>query len=110
MVKGNAGSSEGMNRSRGGALTIALPMGYTVASNGLQWITSMPKQGKPSKPTPPASAISYSIAQAVAATGLSRSALYEAKQAGQIEFKKWGRHSIITADALAAYVAGLPSA
>jgi hypothetical protein len=61
-------------------------------------------------PTQPAAKISYSIPQAVAATGLSRSALYEAKQAGQIEFKKWGRHSVIMADALAAYVAGLPSA
>ena len=70
----------------------------------------MPKQGKPSKPTPPASAISYSIAQAVAATGLSRSALYEAKQKGEIAFRKWGRHSVILASDLATYVASLPSA
>ena len=62
-------------------------------------------------PTPPdARRIGYTIPAAVELSGLGRSAIYEALRAGHVRAAKAGRHTIILADSLEAYVLSLPAA
>jgi excisionase family DNA binding protein len=55
-------------------------------------------------------AISYTIAEAVKATGIGRSSLYEAIKAGELAAKKRGAQTLIKAEELARYVDALPDA
>lgn len=52
--------------------------------------------------------ISYTVKQAVQASGLSRATLYRMHQAGRITMKKSGRSTLIKADELARAVDELP--
>ncbi len=54
--------------------------------------------------------ISYTIPEAVAASGLSRSAIYLAFKAGSLGARKSGRRTLILADELARYLENLPTA
>lgn len=49
------------------------------------------------------------IPGAVAYTGSSRSAIYEALKLGKIEAKKCGRRTLISVQSLDAYLASLPA-
>jgi hypothetical protein len=55
-------------------------------------------------------AIAYTIHGAGKASGLGRTSLYEAIGAGKIEARKAGNRTLILADSLRAYIAGLPPA
>jgi len=54
--------------------------------------------------------LSYTIEEAVSATGFSRSRLYEAIADGTLETFKSGRRRMITASALDSYIAKLVAA
>jgi hypothetical protein len=54
--------------------------------------------------------LSYTIAEAVTATGIGRSSLYEDIKAGKLTAKKRGASTVILAEELARYVAELPDA
>jgi len=53
--------------------------------------------------------LSGTIPEAVKATGLSRSALYEALKRGDLIARKAGRRTIIAVADLESYLAGLPA-
>ncbi len=53
--------------------------------------------------------IAVTIPDAVKATGLSRSALYEALKRGDLSARKAGRRTLITFADLEAYLARLPT-
>lgn len=53
---------------------------------------------------------SLNVKQAVAASGLTRSHLYEAMKAGNLTVRKAGRRTIILADDLRQYIENLPTA
>jgi excisionase family DNA binding protein len=55
-------------------------------------------------------AIAHTIADAVKASGLGRTTLYELIGAGKIEARKAGGRTLIPADSLRAYIASLPPA
>ena len=70
-----------------------------------------PLTSKPAKKeSPPITRIAYSVDEAAIATGLSRSSLYLAMQAGELEFGKFGSRRIIPADGLEAFIAHLKRA
>ncbi len=54
--------------------------------------------------------LAYTVPDAVKASGLARSRLYEELRAGRIEGRKAGRRTLILASSLAAFVAALPPA
>lgn len=56
----------------------------------------------------PSAKLAYSIDEAVAATSISRSVIYEDIAAGRLTALKRGRSTIILAADLAAYLAALP--
>jgi hypothetical protein len=51
---------------------------------------------------------SYSVKGAVAASGKSRASLYNAKDAGKLDFRKDGKKTIIIGDSLRNYILSLP--
>jgi hypothetical protein len=53
--------------------------------------------------------IAYTIRSAVAASGFSRSRIYELIARGDVEARKDGRKTLIMAASLAAYIATLPT-
>lgn len=52
--------------------------------------------------------ITVTIPDAVAASGMSRSALYEALKRGDLVARKAGRRTLISIEDLEAYIASLP--
>lgn len=52
--------------------------------------------------------ITVTIPDAVAASGISRSALYQALKRGDLIARKAGRRTLISIEDLEAYIAGLP--
>ncbi len=52
--------------------------------------------------------LAYSIPEAVQASGLSRTTLYEHNSAGRLRMKKAGSRTIILADDLRAFLDALP--
>lgn len=52
--------------------------------------------------------LGYTIPEAVSASGIGRSSLYQDIAAGRIETRKRGSRTIILADELARYLADLP--
>lgn len=52
----------------------------------------------------------YTIAEAVFATGVGRTALYEANSNGRLPFRKYGKRTLILADDLDAFLTSLPIA
>ena len=54
--------------------------------------------------------LSFTIGQAMTASGLGRSSLYEAIAAGKIDARKAGKRTLIPAASLRAFVANLPAA
>jgi excisionase family DNA binding protein len=60
--------------------------------------------------TETASPLSYTIAGAVAATGASRTRIYDALARGELEARKAGRRTVIEAEALRRWVASWPRA
>ena len=60
----------------------------------------------PANPTP----LAYSIPDAVHATGLPRTTLYELIGRGVLQARKAGRRTLIPADSLNGYLASLPAA
>ncbi len=54
--------------------------------------------------------IAFTISDAVKASGMARSRIYEEMRAGRIEARKAGRRTLILASSLAAFLAGLPRA
>lgn len=59
-------------------------------------------------PPAPIHKLSYTIEEAVEATGICRSTLYEARAAGELRMKKRGRSTIILTDELVRYLEALP--
>lgn len=53
--------------------------------------------------------IAVTIPEAVKATGMSRSALYEAMKRGDLTARKAGRRTLISFSDLEAYLASLPT-
>lgn len=53
--------------------------------------------------------VSYSIPQAVDATGLSRSTLYEALKNGQLAARKYGNRTVIEEAELRRFINALPA-
>ncbi len=53
--------------------------------------------------------LAYSPKQASEATGLGRTAIFQALREGRLERRKVGRRTVIPADSLRAFLAGLPS-
>lgn len=53
--------------------------------------------------------IAYTIATAQEATGLGRGAIYDAVSSGKLRAKKRGTSTLILADDLKAWIAGLPA-
>ena len=54
--------------------------------------------------------LAYSIPEAVRATGLGRTSLYELIATGRIEARKAGKRTLIPAESLRAFLAALPHA
>ena len=54
------------------------------------------------------SIIAYTVRSATAASGLSRSRIYELIGRGELDARKDGRRTIVLADSLNAYIAALP--
>jgi excisionase family DNA binding protein len=52
--------------------------------------------------------LSYSVADAVKLSGVGRTALYEEIKAGRLKAHKLGRRTLILADDLQHWLAGLP--
>lgn len=50
----------------------------------------------------------YTIAEAVFASGIGRTALYEANSSGQLPFRKHGKRTLILADDLDTFLSDLP--
>ena len=59
---------------------------------------------------PPEARLGYTIPDAIACSGLSRSGLYREAGAGRLLFRKLGRKTIVDGASLAALVASLPVA
>jgi len=53
--------------------------------------------------------IAYTIRGAVAASGFSRSRIYELIARGEVEARKDGRKTLVVAASLAAYISALPN-
>lgn len=53
--------------------------------------------------------IALTVPEAVKASGLSRSALYEAMRRGDVAARKAGRRTLIPFEDLEAYIASLPT-
>ena len=53
-------------------------------------------------------AVLYSVADAAAALGISRSAVWELLQSGEIASVKYGKRRLIPAESLHAFAAALP--
>lgn len=54
--------------------------------------------------------LSYSIKEAVEATGIGRTSLYEAIAAGTLKTRKYGAKTLILAEDLNSFLASLPAA
>ncbi|WP_428489546.1 helix-turn-helix domain-containing protein [Rhodopila sp.] len=54
--------------------------------------------------------LAYTITDCIRISGLGRTTLYEAIGAGKIEARKAGGRTLIMADSLRAFIAGLPAA
>lgn len=54
--------------------------------------------------------LSYTIAEAVAVSGVSRSTLYRAMKAGDLQARKRGRTTLFMADELRRWLESLPAA
>jgi excisionase family DNA binding protein len=54
--------------------------------------------------------LAHTIADAVKVSGIGRTSLYELIGAGKIEARKAGNRTLIPAESLRAYIAGLPLA
>jgi excisionase family DNA binding protein len=54
--------------------------------------------------------LAHTIADATKISGIGRTTLYEAIGAGKIEARKAGNRTLIPAESLRAFVAGLPAA
>jgi excisionase family DNA binding protein len=59
--------------------------------------------------SPSPAKIAYSIAEAVRASGMSRSAIYLALKSGDLRGVKLGRRTLVRHEDLAAYIARLPA-
>jgi len=53
--------------------------------------------------------LSYSIPEAVLATGIKRSKLYQEIREGRLEVRKVGKRTLVTADAIKNWLKALPS-
>ncbi len=53
-------------------------------------------------------ALAYTIPDAVTATGLGRTRIYDAIKAGQLRTRKFGRRTIILSDDLKSFLENLP--
>ena len=51
----------------------------------------------------------YSVKETAAIAGVSRDKVYQAIKDGQLEARKWGRRTIIPADALRRFLTDLPA-
>ncbi len=72
--------------------------------------SSAPLAGESDKPVmAPVAPVAYSISQAVAATGLSRSNLYVALGAGELLARKRGKRTVILAEDLRRFISSLPA-
>lgn len=58
----------------------------------------------------PVEKLAFTVAEAVTATGLSRSAIYEDMKAGKLVARKRGATTLILRDSLIEYLASLPLA
>jgi len=56
----------------------------------------------------PVSVIAYTIRNAVAASGFSRTRIYQLIGQGEIETRKDGRKTLVLAESLHSYITGLP--
>jgi hypothetical protein len=54
--------------------------------------------------------LAYTIADGIKISGLGRTTLYEAIGAGKIEARKAGGRTLIVAESLRSFIAGLPAA
>lgn len=54
--------------------------------------------------------VAFNVAGACQVLGISRSSLYPLMAAGKLDARKLGGRTIVTAESLRAYVAGLPKA
>ncbi|WP_352872890.1 helix-turn-helix domain-containing protein [Mesorhizobium sp. M1006] len=54
--------------------------------------------------------LAYTIDEAVAVSGLGRTSLYLAANEGRLTFRKHGKRTLILADDLRKFLAGLPTA
>ncbi len=54
--------------------------------------------------------VAYTLANAIAASGIGRTRLYELLAAGTIEARKAGTRTLILGDSLRSYLASLPRA
>ena len=54
--------------------------------------------------------LAYPLATAIIISGISRSSLYRAIKAGDVQAVKAGRSTLILAESLCAYITGLPPA
>lgn len=61
-------------------------------------------------PAPAAPKLAYTIEEAIAATGIGKTSLYEDIAAGLLRAKKRGTRTILLTEDLAAYLAALPDA
>jgi hypothetical protein len=52
--------------------------------------------------------VAYGIDQAVQATGIGRTGLYEAIRSGQLRARKYGKRTLILAPDLGAFLSSLP--
>ena len=66
-------------------------------------------KGRPPAQGPPAEKLAYSIPEAVRATSISRSSLYEAIADGRLIARKIGSRTIIATDELRKFIASLPA-
>ncbi|MER8993539.1 helix-turn-helix domain-containing protein [Mesorhizobium sp. M0678] len=60
--------------------------------------------------TPEPSKLAYTIEEAVAVSGVGRTSLYVAANEGRLPFRKNGKRTLILADDLRNFLAGLPLA
>jgi excisionase family DNA binding protein len=52
--------------------------------------------------------LAFSVAEAAARSGLGRDRVYDATRSGELVARKFGRRTLITADALQRFLNGLP--
>ncbi|MBS0240380.1 MAG: helix-turn-helix domain-containing protein [Proteobacteria bacterium] len=58
--------------------------------------------------TPAPERAGYSVSESCSITGLGKDGIYSAIRAGRLEARKWGRRTIIPAEALKRFIAELP--